>query len=99
MEKRIIIAVLFGIATAAAVLVVASLLRSVIRSVTFAEAFKTPYFWYAAGVGGLGAGVACLKKGQKKKELSGQMTPCRRTALRQGLSVLVRLFTVPHPFF
>lgn len=67
MDKRKNVAVLIGIATAAAVLVVASLLRSVIIGVTFAEAIKTSYLWYAAGVGGLGAGVACLKKGQKSK--------------------------------
>ena len=65
-KKKTVVGVCIGIATAAAVLVVAALLRSLIRNVTFAEAFQTPYLWFASAVGGIGTATAFLKKGQKK---------------------------------
>ena len=64
-KKNTITAVLIGIGTAVAVLLLASLLRSLIRSVTFAEAIKTPFVWFASVLGGAGTAYSFLKKGEK----------------------------------
>lgn len=65
-KKKTVVGVCIGIATAAAVLVVTSWLRSLIGNVSFGEAFKTPYLWFVSAVGGVGTATAFLKKGQKK---------------------------------
>ena len=64
-KKKRIAGVCIGVVTAAGVLAAASLLRSLIQNVTFAEAIQTPYLWFVSSVGGVGAATAYLKKSQK----------------------------------
>lgn len=64
-KKKAIISVCIGIGIAAAVLVIGSLLRSLIRNITFAEAIGTSYLWYVSAVVGIGSSTAFFRKGQK----------------------------------
>ena len=64
MDKKKITAVCIGIGTAVAVLLVAGLLRSLIKSVPFSETFASLYLWFVSVVGGVGAAVTYLHKKQ-----------------------------------